>query len=68
MIRSNRNRPEPKRKAKSIDEFADTYGLGRNSVYGEIASGALRTIKVGRRRLITEAQEAAWLSAKEAAA
>jgi excisionase family DNA binding protein len=57
-----------RKRAKDVDEFGATYGLGRNSVYNEIASGALQSIKVGRRRLITESQEDQWLRRKESAA
>lgn len=36
----------------SVDEAAALLSLGRSLVYGEMAAGRLRSIKVGRRRLI----------------
>jgi excisionase family DNA binding protein len=36
----------------SIPEAAATLGLGRSLTYSEIAAGRLRSIRVGRRRLI----------------
>jgi excisionase family DNA binding protein len=36
----------------SIEEAASAMSLGRTSVYALIGSGRLRTIKVGRRRLV----------------
>ena len=37
----------------SIDEAADALGIGRTSTYALIDRGALRSLKVGRRRLIS---------------
>jgi excisionase family DNA binding protein len=36
----------------SIDEAAATLGIGRSLAYALIGSGGLRTLKVGRRRLV----------------
>lgn len=36
----------------SIDEAASALGIGRSILYGEIAAGRLRSVKVGRRRLV----------------
>lgn len=36
----------------SIPEAATTLGLGRTATYGEIGAGRLRSVKVGRRRLV----------------
>lgn len=36
----------------SIDEAAATLGLGRTALYGELQAGRLRSIAVGRRRLV----------------
>lgn len=36
----------------SIPEAADALGIGRSALYGEIGAGRLRTVKVGRRRLV----------------
>ena len=39
----------------SVDEAAATLGLGRTSVFQELAAGRLRSMSVGRRRLIPAA-------------
>jgi excisionase family DNA binding protein len=36
----------------SIDRAARAMGIGRTALYSEIAAGRIRSIKVGRRRLI----------------
>ena len=55
--------PNPlQRVAFTIDEFRHRNGgICRGTVYNEIARGNLKTIKVGRRRLITAEQETDWL-------
>ncbi len=54
----------PKR-ALSIEEFAERWSIGRNSVYNAIARGELGSIKVGKRRVITLEQEEAFRKLKE---
>ena len=39
----------------SVEEVIQRVGLGRTKLYEEISSGRLRSIKVGSRRLISEA-------------
>ncbi len=36
----------------SVDEAARHLGIGRSALYGELAAGRLRSLKVGRRRLV----------------
>ena len=36
----------------SIREAADVLGIGRTALYGEIGAGRLRSVTVGRRRLV----------------
>jgi excisionase family DNA binding protein len=36
----------------SIEQAAEALGIGRTALYSEIGAGRIRTIKVGRRRLI----------------
>lgn len=36
----------------AVSEAARRLGLGRTTVYAEIAAGRLRTVKAGRRRLV----------------
>lgn len=35
-----------------VDEAAAALGVGRSSTYQEISAGRLRSVKVGRRRLV----------------
>ena len=39
----------------SVDEAAASLGLGRSRLYSEITAGRLRTVTVGRRRLVPSA-------------
>lgn len=43
------------RLAFRIDEVAELAGISRATIYRLIATGKLRTIKIGRRRLIPAA-------------
>jgi excisionase family DNA binding protein len=43
--------PEPER-LLSLDEAARLLGIGRTALYRELDTGRLRSVKVGRRRLI----------------
>jgi excisionase family DNA binding protein len=36
----------------SIEQAARTLGIGRTALYSEIGAGRIRSVKVGRRRLI----------------
>ena len=36
----------------SVEEAAERLNVGRTTVYGQIADGSIRSVKVGRRRLI----------------
>lgn len=49
--------PEPDQPERlvSVIEAADRLGIGRTKVYDEISAGRLRTLQVGRRRLISTA-------------
>lgn len=49
----------PKR-ALTIEEFAERWSIGRNSVYNAIARGELQSVKIGKRRVITLEQEEAF--------
>ena len=53
------------RLAVSPGEAARISGLGRTTVYEAIGSGALRSLKIGKRRLITIEALTNWLSAAE---
>ena len=51
----------------SVDEAAQALRLSRDMIYQLIRSGRLRTIKVGRRRLVPVAALDDWLHAQDAA-
>jgi len=53
------------KRALTIEEFAERWGIGRNSVYNAIARGELGSVKIGKRRVITLEQEEAFRKLKE---
>ncbi|MCF7984313.1 MAG: helix-turn-helix domain-containing protein [Thiohalocapsa sp.] len=52
----------------SIPDVVQATGLGRSTVYQEIAAGRLKTFKVGRRRLVAPAALTEWAKARESEA
>ncbi len=48
------------KRALIIEEFAERWSIGRNSVYNAIARGDLGSVKIGKRRVITMEQEEAF--------
>ena len=36
----------------SVDQAAQALGIGRTALYSEIGAGRIRSVKVGRRRLV----------------
>ena len=50
------------RRALSIAEFSESFGIGRTSVYAEIKAGRLRVVKVGNRTLILLEDAERWAS------
>jgi len=46
----------------SVKEFCYRNGLGGTTAHKEIAAGRLRTKKVGRRTLISAAEEQRWFA------
>ncbi len=57
-------KPEPL--AVSPGEAARLAGLGRTTIYFALGSGALKSIKIGKRRLITIEALRGWLLSHEA--
>ena len=51
--------------AVSPNEAARLVGIGRTTLYAALATGALRSAKIGKRRLITIDALRQWLSACE---
>lgn len=50
-----------------VDEAAATLGLGRSLVYSEMGAGRLRSLKVGRRRLVPAAAIRDYIVDRQAA-
>ena len=46
------SRPDAPDRLLSVDEAADMLGIGRSRMYDEIAAARVRSVKVGRRRLV----------------
>jgi excisionase family DNA binding protein len=63
---SNRGRPT-RQLAVSTFEAAELAGVGRTTIYEAIQSGALKSLKIGKRRLVRIDALEQWLSAQEAA-
>lgn len=55
------------RLAVSPSEVARLAGIGRTTIYEALGSGALRSLKIGKRRLITIEALKDWLAAAERA-
>ena len=50
----------------SVDEASAALGLGRSRMYLEIQTGRLRSVKVGRRRLVPAAALANYIAERGA--
>jgi excisionase family DNA binding protein len=48
----------------SIDEARDALGIGRSLLFGEIGAGRLRSVRVGRRRLIPAGAIAEYVASR----
>lgn len=51
--------------AVSTFQAAEIAGVGRTTIYEAIASGSLKSVKIGKRRLIRVAALDVWLQAQE---
>lgn len=49
------------KKAYTVAEFCDAYGMKRSTAYSEIKTGKLKICKVGRRTLISREDAEKWL-------
>jgi excisionase family DNA binding protein len=54
----------PSRLALSVQEAAELVGISRRQIYEEMSRGRLRSIKVGRRRLVPHEDLKHWLRAR----
>jgi excisionase family DNA binding protein len=59
--------PKAEPLAVSPAEAARLPGLGRTTIYAALASGALNSLKIGKRRLITIEALRSWLLSHEVA-
>jgi excisionase family DNA binding protein len=57
--------PKAEPLAVSPAEAARLSGLGRTSIYAALGSGGLKSIKIGKRRLIAVEALRAWLLSHE---
>ena len=64
---ANTQHDGPGRMALSPAEAARLVGVGRTTLYEAMGSGALRSLKIGRRRLVTVEALKDWLTAAERA-
>jgi excisionase family DNA binding protein len=53
--------------AFSMEDFCNSYSVGKTTVYEEISWGRLRAVKVGRRTLIPLTSADEWLKSRPAA-
>jgi Helix-turn-helix domain len=51
-----------RQRAMSLQDFCETYSIGRTKAYEEINAGRLRARKAGRRTIITADDAEDWLS------
>ena len=49
--------------AYSVENFGDSFSIGRSTIYEEIRSGRLKVRKAGARTLISHEDAMAWLNA-----
>jgi excisionase family DNA binding protein len=52
-VRAEAAPPETPDRLLSVDEAAAMLGIGRSVLYSEIGAGRLRSLRVGRRRLLS---------------
>ena len=50
------------KRAYTIGEFDERYGLGRTKTYQELKEGHLKAVRVGAKRLIRHDDAEAWLA------
>jgi hypothetical protein len=48
-----------------VDDFCQAHGIGRTLFYDEVKRGEIKTIRVGSRTLIPDAEAKAWQVRKE---
>ena len=66
--RKPKRRKEPERMAVPVDDACTITGLGRTSIYELIAEGKLKSVAIGRRRLVGYSSIEALLEPEQAGA
>ena len=54
------------RLAYSVEEAAESLGIGRTAVFGLVRSGVIRSFKLGKRRLISDSALREFVEHEEA--
>jgi hypothetical protein len=67
MLASEGKSMETRRRSFSIAEIAFRHGLSKQLVRADIKRGVLKAKKIGRRTIVTEEAERAWLDAAPSA-
>ena len=49
--------------ALTVNEFCETYRVGRNTFYNELKAGRLEARKAGKKTLILKTEAARWANA-----
>ena len=55
------------RLAVSVEDAAAMAGIGRTTLYAALGDGSLRSLKIGKRRLIMVEALKVWIASHEAA-
>jgi excisionase family DNA binding protein len=61
---SHADQPQPPR-LYSIQQAADLLGVARSHLYRYVSDGTIRTVRIGGRRLVSEAALAEFIAAAE---
>lgn len=51
-----------RKRALTIDMFCDVYSVGRTLAYAEIAAKRLKSVTIGRKRLIPSEEAEEWFN------
>jgi excisionase family DNA binding protein len=65
QTRKNSDQTDLSKLAVSTFEAAEIAGIGRTTIYEAIQSGALKSVKIGKQRLIRIAVLDEWLAGHE---
>lgn len=55
-----------RKRALTVDGFCDLYEMGRTKAYSEMAEGRLKSVTIGRKRLIPDEYAEEWFEAIKA--